>query len=308
MFDTNLRTPPIQREKSSFRKGFVVFLGALALLFGLSWIFSLMVPEDLSKIRPKIALVEVTGMILDSKDVVRQLSDYRRDETIQGIILRVDSPGGVVAPSQEIYSEVIRVKQSGKPIYVSMGALAASGGYYVACPADKIVANPGTLTGSIGVIMTFANSKPLLDKIGVNPEIIKSGPFKDSGSAVRPMNPEERKVLQGVVDDVYDQFVEAVAKGRNLTKDDVKKFADGRIFTGRQAQGYQLVDYLGGLEKTIELLKKELGIKDRARIVQEKPQRTLMDWVMESRTPEKLLQSLNPIQQGPRLQFLWTQN
>jgi protease-4 len=282
-----------------------LFLGVIALSLG-SIAFKLFFSDKISAGSDnQIAIVEVTGMIADSRDIVRQLKEYRQDENIKGIILRIDSPGGAVGPSQEIYDEVLKVKSSNKKVFASLGSIAASGGYYIASPADMIIANPGTLTGSIGVIMAFSNVEELIKKIGLRPEVIKSGKFKDSGSPTRPMSKSERKLFQSVVDDVHEQFMEAVANGRNLPKKQVKTIADGRIFTGRQALKLKMVDHLGGLEESIDLLAKAVGIKGLPVIVQETEHEGILEFLLQSYFPNKLSQRL---MQGPvpSLQYLWT--
>jgi protease-4 len=282
-----------------------LFLGVIALSLG-SIAFKLFFSDKISAGSDnQIAIVEVTGMIADSRDIVRQLKEYRQDENIKGIILRIDSPGGAVGPSQEIYDEVLKVKSSNKKVFASLGSMAASGGYYIASPADMIIANPGTLTGSIGVIMAFSNVEELIKKIGLRPEVIKSGKFKDSGSPTRPMSKSERKLFQSVVDDVHEQFMEAVANGRNLPKKQVKTIADGRIFTGRQALKLKMVDHLGGLEESIDLLAKAVGIKGLPVIVQETEHEGILEFLLQSYFPNKLSQRL---MQGPvpSLQYLWT--
>lgn len=263
----------------------------------------MLLPEEVTLSRQRIGLVEVKGMITDASETIRQITKYRKDRSIRGIVLRIDSPGGAVAPSQEIYTEVLKLK-SQKKVFASMGSVAASGGYYIASAADQIIANPGTLTGSIGVIMTFANVEQLMNKIGLRPETMKSGKFKDTGSPTRPMTPDERKLLQNVVDNVFDQFVSAVSKGRKMDYDEVKKLADGRIYTGKQAFDLKLVDRLGSLEDTISLLGKAVGIEGEPKIVQEKPSHGLLDLLMESSLSEKVMGSFAP--QFPLLQFLWT--
>ncbi len=262
---------------------------------------------DLDSSREKIAVVEVEGVIVDAREPIRQLREYSEDEAIKGIILRINSPGGMVGPSQEIYDEVRKIVKAGrKKVYASFGALAASGGYYIAAPTDFIVSNPGTITGSIGVIMTFANSKELMDKIGIRPEVVKSGRFKDLGTSIRPMDLQDRKILQGVVDDVYQQFVEAVAEGRKMDSEQVKKLADGRIYSGRQAYKLKLVDHLGGLEETIAQLGKTLGIEGRPHVVMEQKKVSLMNWLLNSKTPaNKLFETIKP-NPSPSLQYLWT--
>lgn len=215
----------------------------------------------------KIALVKIEGLIATAEKIVDELNNYADDSSIKAIVIRVDSPGGGVVASQEIYNAVKTAKKSGKKVVVSMGALAASGGYYIAAPADRIMANPGTLTGSIGVIMEFATIEKLLEKIGVKGMVIKAGEYKDIGSPFRDMTEQEKKLLQGVMDDVHAQFIQAVAEGRNLPLAAVQAIADGRIFTGRQAMDLKLVDQLGDLEDSIQMAASLAGIKGRPKVV-----------------------------------------
>lgn len=296
--------PPAGTSRKSFGKGFGWFLLVLLALYGLSSLMGRMVGNGELDGREKIALVEVKGIILESGDIVRQLSRYRRDDEIKAIVLRIDSPGGGVAPSQEIYQEVLRIRADNKKIYASMGSMAASGGYYIACATDRIFANPGTLTGSIGVIMAFSNAQELINKIGIKPEVIKSGEFKDVGSPTRPMTEAERKYMQMVSDDVHTQFITAVAEGRGMDFKEARKLADGRVFTGRQALDIRLVDELGGLEDTILQLAKAVGIEGRPRVVSEEKQKSLLELFMGSRITASLETAIWP-QQLPRLQYLW---
>ena len=217
----------------------------LVTLIVLSSVFGRYLSDGFDGGNGTIALVEVSGAIMDSKDIVRQISKYRRDDDIKAIILRIDSPGGAVGPSQEIYDEVLRVRADNKKIYASMGSVAASGGYYIAVAADRVFANPGTLTGSIGVIMAFSSAEKLMEKIGLEPQVVKSGKYKDVGSPARKITAEERIYMQRVVDDVHRQFIDAVAKGRNMSTQEARKLADGRIFTGRQAFELKMVDEMG---------------------------------------------------------------
>ncbi|GAB4317983.1 MAG: signal peptide peptidase SppA [Candidatus Zixiibacteriota bacterium] len=196
----------------------------------------------------RVGIVEVSGSITSSETAVRQLRKFSEDESIPAIVLRINSPGGGVAASQEIYSEILRVRDNGKVVVASMSSVAASGGLYIAVACDHIVANPGTLTGSIGVILQFPTAEELFDKVGVQYETVKSGQFKDVGNISRDMREDEREILQGVIDDTYEQFIEAVAEGRGLELDSVRTFADGRIFTGRQALDLGIVDELGDLQ------------------------------------------------------------
>ncbi len=229
----------------------------------------------------RIALVRIEGMILSSEKAVEELNGYADDSSIKAIVIRVDSPGGGVVASQEIANAVKNAKKSGKKVVVSMGALAASGGYYLSAPADKIVANPGTLTGSIGVIMEFATVEKLLEKVGVKGVVIKAGEYKDMASPFRDMTDAERKLLQGVMDDVHAQFIQAVAEGRGLTVDAVRAIADGRIFTGRQALELKLVDQLGDLEDSIQVAAKLAGIKGKPRIVKKEKKIPFIDLLKE---------------------------
>ena len=253
----------------------------------------------------EIALVHINGLLMDSSGTVRQLSKYRRNPKIKGIIVRIDSPGGAVGPSQEIYDEIHKIKEAKKIVYASLGSVAASGGYYIACAANYILANPGTLTGSIGVIMAFNNVEELAKKIGVAPAVIKSGEFKDSGSPLRPIGSKERKLLQNVVDDVHEQFVQAVSTSRNLSEEQGRLFADGRIMTGRQALEFKLIDEFGGLERTIEIMGKKIGIIGYPRVLEEKEKVPFIDWLMQSVVFKNITKSFlhTPI---PRLQYLWS--
>ena len=216
--------------------------------------------------RQGIGLVEVKGMILDSKETVRQLRHFLKKDNVKAVVLRVDSPGGVVAPSQEICEEV-RKFAAKKKIVVSMGSLAASGGYYISAPATLIYANPGTITASIGVILKLSNIEALIDKIGIKAYTLKTGKYKDSGSPVRQFSEEDRAMLQAVIDNTHEQFVQAVAVGRKLPVAEVRKIADGRILTGEQAKTLKLVDRLGTLQDAIEEAGRQAGIKGEPEVV-----------------------------------------
>lgn len=213
-----------------------------------------------------IALVDVSGMIIDSTEIIKQLHYAKDNDSIKAVVLRVDSPGGVVGPTQEIYEEIIKLRKS-KPVVVSMGSVAASGGYYISAPTNMIFANPGTITGSIGVVMKLANFQILLDKIGIKSAVLKSGEFKDSGSPVRPITAREKKVMQGIIDNMHNQFVLAVANERKIPVEKVREFADGRIYTGEQAKHIGLVDKLGNLQDAIDEAAKISGLKLKPRII-----------------------------------------
>lgn len=224
----------------------------------------------------KLALVRVEGVITDARDTVDELERYAKNPSVLGVVLRIDSPGGAVVPAQEIYEAVNRLRTKyGKKVVVSMGTVAASGGYYIAAASDKIVASPGTLTGSIGVIMEIPNVEGLLKKVGVKSIVIKSGSHKDTGSPFRTMRPEERALLQSVLDDVHHQFIEAVAKGRGLTVVDVTRLADGRVFTGRQAKDAGLVDQLGDLRDAINAAAALVHIEGEPEVVETQPRFSL---------------------------------
>jgi protease IV len=229
----------------------------------------------------KVALVKIEGLLATPDHVVEELNDYAEDSSIKAIVLRIDSPGGGVVASQEIFNAVRNAKKEGKKIVVSMGSVAASGGYYVAAAADKIVANPGTLTGSIGVKMEFASVEKLLEKIGVKGMVVKAGEYKDIGSPFRDMTEQEKKLLQGVIDDVHSQFIEAVSEGRSLPAADVRAIADGRIFTGRQALSLKLVDQMGDLADSIQVAGKLAGIKGKPYVVENKKKIPFLDYLKE---------------------------
>jgi protease IV len=217
----------------------------------------------------KVAVIRIEGIILDSRETIEELRHYRDNPSVKAIVLRIDSPGGAVVPSQEIFAEVRKTRAEGKiKLVTSMGNVAASGGYYIAAATDRIVANPGTLTGSIGVIMELANVKGLLEKVGVQSVVIKSGRHKDMASPFRAMTPEDRALLQAVLDDVHAQFIDAVATGRSLQPEQVKTLADGRIFTGKQAQTVNLVDELGDLHDAIQLAARLVGISGEPRVIE----------------------------------------
>lgn len=221
----------------------------------------------------KVGLIEITGTIIEPTEYVGQITDFGEDSSIRALVVRVESPGGGVAASQEIYEAMRNVRDSGTPVIVSMGGIAASGGYYVACGADSILANPGTLTGSIGVIMNFPMARELMRKVGLEWEVLKTGEFKDTGSFARPMTDRERALLEEILFDVYDQFVSVVSTERNMTVDEVKKIADGSVYTGRQALEMGLVDRLGGLRDAIDLAADMGGISGKPTVV--KPRKDL---------------------------------
>jgi protease-4 len=229
----------------------------------------------------RVALVEVRGPITRAEDTVKQLIRYREDDSVRAIVLRVESPGGAVAPTQEIFDELRKTREAGKVIVASMGSIAASGGYYIACAADSIMANPGTITGSIGVITVAPSAEDLFAKIGIDWQVVKSGRHKDIGSMSRSMTDEEFGIVQSVVDDVYDQFVRAVAGYRPLSREEVVALADGRIYTGNQALPLGLVDRLGTYQDAIALAGKMAGLPEKPNVVRQRP-KTFFEMLMEN--------------------------
>ena len=259
----------------------LVVLGMIALLLGaILTLVSGSPASSLLSLREKIGVVNIEGAIMDSEPVVTQLVQFRKDKGIKAIVLRIDSPGGAVAPSQEIYWEVKKAAAS-KTVIASMGKVAASGGYYVACAANKIVANPGTLTGSIGVLMEFLQVEDLLKKIGVGIEVLKTGEFKDIGSPHRKLSEKDRELISSLISDIQRQFVEAVARGRNLPIEKVREIADGRILSGAQSKEHGLVDELGNFQDALELAKKMTGVEGEVTLVYPKKKGSrLWDFVL----------------------------
>ncbi len=247
-----------------------LFIGSLA-LFSLLLIFILnkwnwrAAPSAFSA-REKVAVLPISGFIADSHAIVDQLHRFADRRDIGAIVIRIDSPGGSVVPSQEIYEEVRKVSAE-KVVVASMGNVAASGGYYIACAANKIFANPGTITGSIGVIFQIANYRDLLEKIGLNSVVLKSGKFKDIGSPTREMTDEERAIIQGVIDRIHAQFIQAVVEGRSIEESKVLEFSDGRFFSGDQACSLGLVDALGNFEDAVDTAAEMAGIQGKPKVV-----------------------------------------
>jgi protease-4 len=231
-----------------------------------------------------VAILEINGVILDSKKTLKRIERFEEDDQVRAVVVRINSPGGAVAPSQEIYEALRNLK---KPVVASMSSVAASGGYYIACAAQKIFANAGTLTGSIGVIMEFANLEKLYEWVKVKRYSIKTGKFKDSGTDTREMTSEERALLQAMVDDVLAQFKSAVSTGRKLTPAQVTAIADGRIFSGQQAKAVKLVDELGTLQDAINEAGKLAKIKGKPSVIHpDKPKRGFMEFLLNGGSDE----------------------
>ena len=232
----------------------------------------------------KVGVIPIEGIIGDAGEIIDQINEFADSNGIRAVVLRIDTPGGSVAPSQEIYQAVRELRKK-KKVVVSMGSVAASGGYLIAVAADRIVANPGTITGSISAVMHYANVEELLKKVGVRSSVIKSGKFKDIGSPVREMTAEERSLIQGIVDDIYDQFVRTVSENRKIPLSKIVQLADGRVFTGRQAKELGLIDDLGGLQDAVLLAGRLSGMKEKPEIVHGmKKKTTLWRYLMENMT------------------------
>lgn len=229
-----------------------------------------------------IGLVQVRGAIMASEDYVRQLRSFREDNTIAGVLLRIDSPGGAVAPSQEIYTEVMKYRLERKPLAVSMSSVAASGGYYIASPASRIFASAGTLTGSIGVIFTLPLYEELSKKVGIQFRVFKAGELKDVGSPYRSMTEKEQLFIKELLKDTHEQFIVDVARGRGMNRDSLLPYADGRVLTGRQALALHLIDTLGGYEEALGWLCSKTGISSNTKVIERKPATNrLREWLEE---------------------------
>lgn len=257
------------------KKRVFIILGSIVALFFLMLVLLRSMGGNTS-IGQKVAVIDIRGIITRSDATIKLIHIYRDDPSIKALVVRIDSPGGSVAPVQEIYSELEKIE---KPIVASMGGSAASGGYYIACAADTIVANPGTLTGSIGVIMQFTRMKGLYDKVGLEHQVIKSGEFKDTGSPFRALTEQERAVLQTTVDDVYNQFVDTIfeARGDKLTRAEVVELADGRIFSGKQALESKLLDRLGNLPDAIKIAGELAGIEGKPKVIRKEKRASLFE-------------------------------
>jgi len=251
------------------------------LIFGIIALTYLFADKSEFAITSGVGLVEVKGIIIDPLETVKQLHDFGKDDKVKSVVLRIDSPGGVVGPSQEIWSAV-KILAKKKPVIVSMGSVAASGGYYIAAPATLIYANPGTITGSIGVLMKFSNLEGLMGKVGMKSFTLKTGKFKDVGSPSRPMSDEEKTMLQSVIESTHSQFVRAVAEGRKLPEDKVREIADGRIFSGEQALANKLVDRLGTMQDALDEAGRLGGIAGEPGVIKPPKKKSfLLDMLVE---------------------------
>jgi protease-4 len=277
----------------------VIFLGVV-----MTVILQFFGPSSGLAFGDKIGVIPINGPIMDSGPIVTQLVNFKKDNGIKAIILRIDSPGGGVGPSQEIYREVRKTIKT-KKVIASMGSMAASGGYYIAAAANKIVANPGTLTGSIGVIMEFVQLQELFKKIGVSLEVLKSGEFKDIGSPHRKMSERDKEVIKGLISDIQNQFVSAVARGRALSIEKVQEIADGSILSGAKAKELGLVDILGNFQDAVDLAKKMTGIKGEAKLVYPKRQTSRLWDIILQNTAESVYRAVkNTLKTN--IEYRWT--
>lgn len=256
----------------------------------------------------RVALLEVEGLIADDEEFLEQLRRFRRDASVKGFVLAINSPGGVVGPSQSLYREVRKLREEDdRPIIASIGAVGASGGYYVALAADSIFALPGSITGSIGVIMEFPDVSGLLGKVGVEVAVVKSAEHKDIGSPFRHLSPEDRQIIGALVEDVYQQFVEVVVQERRLPPAEVQSIADGRILSGRQALQHGLVDRIGNVQDAVAAVGRMTGLGEDPRVVRPKEEEfTLLDLLLGRGAAAVLSRVAQPLEEhaGPRLKFV----
>lgn len=264
-----------------FLRGLIGLFLALTVFFILMSLFSSLLRNgDGISLADKIAVIPVTGLLTDSRQVLEQLDEFKKQERVKAIVIRIDSPGGGVGPAQEIFGEIKKVRKH-KKVVASIGSVGASGGYYVACAGERVVANPGALVGSIGVIIEYANFEELLQKIGLKGVVLKSGKYKDVLSPIREMTDEERALIQNVIDNVHQQFINAVAEERRLSPAQVETIADARIFTGLQAKELGLVDELGNFRDAVELAAKMAGIQGEPQLVYAEKKLPWMDYFLE---------------------------
>lgn len=283
------------------RKWIWFFLIVFVLLGFMAWHGSS--DHDFMASPNRVGVIEVRGSITDVRDHIKALKRFRKDPNTKAVLLRIESPGGGIAPSQELYREIKRTVLE-KPVVASMGAIAASGGYYIAAPASRIISNPGTITGSIGVISYFPNLQELFQKIGVQTVVIKSGPLKDVGNPGREMTAEEKAYIQGTIDEAHRQFIRDVAEARKMSEERVRSIADGRIFMGETALQLGLVDELGNLEDAVIAAASMGGIFDEPELIYaRKENRSLLDLLLGDEISEKVGIFLGGSNSLPRYQL-----
>ncbi len=281
---------------------FFLFLGGVSLL--ISSLISHGPKTDIFSKKEGVGIVELKGLIVSSEQTLKHLTEFRNNSSVKSIVLRIDSPGGAVGAAQEIYQEVMRTNRV-KPVIASMGSMGASGGYYAALGAESIMANPGTMTGSIGVIIKFPNLEGLFENIGYKSEVIKSGPLKDVGAGDRPMSEEERKLMQDLIDNVYDQFVRDIAAARGMEKNTVQGLADGRVYTGEQALEVGLIDSLGNFTDAITIAADMGGLDvEDPQLIYPKVDRKFSLFNLLTNAEQSLVDNFVPLY--PILSFEWT--
>jgi protease-4 len=281
---------------------FFLFLGGISLL--ISSLISHGSKTDIFSSKEGVGVVELKGLIVSPEQVLKHLTEFRKNTNVKSIVLRIESPGGAVGASQEIYQEVKRTSVV-KPVIASMGSMGASGGYYAALGANTIIANPGTMTGSIGVIVKFPNLEGLFAKIGYKSEVIKSGPLKDVGASDRSMSEEERKLMQDLIDNVYGQFVKDIAAARDIPLDTVKELADGRVFSGEQALEVNLIDRLGNFTDAIAMAAEKGGLDvEDPQLIYPEVDRKFSLFNLLTNAEQSLVDNFVPLY--PILSFEWT--
>ena len=279
---------------------FFLFLGGVSLLFS-SFISS--TRTDFFVGKEGVGIVDLKGLIVSSEQVLKHLTEFRNNPDVKSIVLRIESPGGAVGAAQEIYQEVKRTNEV-KPVIASMGSMGASGGYYAALGADNIIANPGTMTGSIGVIVKFPNLEGLFEKIGYKSEVIKSGPLKDIGASNRSLSEDERRLMQDLIDNVYKQFVRDIAEARALPVETVNELADGRVYTGEQALEVGLIDSLGNFTDAITLAALMGGLdSENPQLIYPKMDRKFSLLSLLTNAEQSLVENFVPMY--PILSFEW---
>lgn len=281
---------------------FFLFLGGVSLL--ISSLISQGSKSDIFSSDEGIGVVELKGLIVTSEQVIRQLTEFRNNDDVKSIVLRIETPGGAVGAAQEIFQETARTSKV-KPVVASMGSMGASGGYYAALGADVIIANPGTMTGSIGVIVKFPNLEGLFEKIGYKSEVIKSGPLKDIGASNRSLTEDERKIMQDLIDNVYRQFVRDIAASRSMQLETVTELSDGRVYTGEQAYELGLIDQLGNFTDAITTAAELGGLDPRdPRLIYPRIDRKFSLFNLLSNAEQSIVDNFVPLY--PILSFEWT--
>ena len=281
---------------------FFLFLGGISLL--ISSLITHSPQTDLFSRKEGVGVVELKGLIVTSEQVLKHLTEFRNNPNVKSIVLRIESPGGAVGAAQEIYQEIKRTNEV-KPVVASMGSMGASGGYYAALGADTIMANPGTMTGSIGVIVKFPNLEGLFEKIGYKSQVIKSGPLKDIGASNRPLSEDERKIMQDLIDNVYNQFVRDIAAARSMPEETIFELADGRVYTGEQALEAGLIDSLGNFTDAITIAADLGGLDTKEpQLIYPKAERKFSLFNLLTNAEQSLVDNFAPLY--PILSFEWT--